>query len=81
MDERTMGLVSSYSELIASLPGGDAATFKPELMQCVLEIITGVCETVGEAEEDLRTKVEQVEVATDQLGLRPWWGGTHPFSS
>jgi carboxylate-amine ligase len=81
VDQRTMALTSSFTELIDCLPDGGGANFKPELMQCVLEIITGVCETVDEAEEDLRAKIEQVEAATDQLGLRLWWGGTHPFSS
>ena len=50
-------------------------------MQCVLEINTGVCETVGEAERDLRGKIAIVEAACDALGLRLWWGATHPFSS
>jgi len=80
VDRRTMALASSFNELIACLPDGDGKKFKPELMQCVLEIITGVCGTVGEAEEDLRAKIEQAELATDQLGLCLWWGGTHPFS-
>ena len=80
VEQRTMALTSSFNELFACLPDPDSTKFKPELMQCVLEIITGVCETVDEAEEDLRTKIEQVEAASDQLGLRLWWGGTHPFS-
>jgi carboxylate-amine ligase len=50
-------------------------------MQCVLEINTDVCETVGDAERDLRGKLEIVQSACDDLGLRLWWGATHPFSS
>jgi carboxylate-amine ligase len=50
-------------------------------MQCVLEINTGVCETIGEAEQDLRGKIAIVEQACDALGLKLWWGATHPFSS
>jgi carboxylate-amine ligase len=50
-------------------------------MQCVLEINTDVCETIGDAERDLRGKVAIVESACDALGLRLWWGATHPFSS
>ena len=49
-------------------------------MQCVLEINTDVCETIGDAERDLRGKIGVVEAAADALGLRLWWGGTHPFS-
>jgi carboxylate-amine ligase len=55
-------------------------TVKPELMQCCLEINTGVCRTVDEAESDLRAKLEVVERVVDDLGLRLWWGATHPFA-
>jgi carboxylate-amine ligase len=49
-------------------------------MQCVLEINTDVCETIGEAERDLTEKLRIVQTASDDLGLRLWWGATHPFS-
>ena len=49
-------------------------------MQCVIEINTDVCETIGEAERDLTEKLQIVQAATDALGLRLWWGATHPFS-
>lgn len=80
VDEHTMALASSFAELKSQLPQSDSATLKPELMQCVLEINTGVCNTVGEAERDLRNKLIQVESIADQLDLRLWWGATHPFS-
>ncbi len=86
VDATSMALTSAYGLLSARLTAeghqsDDADHFKPELMQCVLEINTGVCETVGEAERDLRGKIEVVETACDALGLRLWWGATHPFSS
>ncbi len=80
VDGRTMALSSSFAELAKLLPNTDETSFKPELMQCVLEIITGICDTVDDAERDLRKKLSQVEAATDELGLRLWWGATHPFS-
>jgi carboxylate-amine ligase len=80
VDQQTMGLTSSYSDLVACLPDSERDTIKPELMQCVIEIITGICETVDDAEVELRDKITVVETATDQLGLSLWWGGTHPFS-
>ena len=40
----------------------ESSNFKPELMQCVLEINTDVCETIGDAERDLRGKIAIVEV-------------------
>jgi len=81
VDERTMALSSSFAELKQQLPQDDDLSFKPELMQCVMEINTDVCATVDEAEEDLRRKLIKVEAATDALGLRLWWGATHPFST
>jgi carboxylate-amine ligase len=85
LDGQTMELSSAYGLLSARLTADghmdeDSSNFKPELMQCVLEINTGVCETIGDAERDLRGKIAIVESACDALGLRLWWGGTHPFS-
>ncbi|MCI0364508.1 MAG: YbdK family carboxylate-amine ligase, partial [Phycisphaerales bacterium] len=59
----------------------ESSNFKPELMQCVLEINTDICDTIADAERDLRGKIAIVESACDALGLRLWWGATHPFSS
>jgi carboxylate-amine ligase len=86
LDGETMALSSAYGLLSARLTADghqqeDASNFKPELMQCVLEINTGVCETISEAERDLRGKLAVVEAACDALGLKLWWGATHPFSS
>jgi len=81
VDDRTMALSNSFPELSKLLKGNDELQIKPELMQSVVEIITGVCETVDEAEADLRTKISVVEAACDHLALRLWWGATHPFSS
>jgi carboxylate-amine ligase len=86
LDAETLALSSAYGLLSARLTAEghhqeDASNFKPELMQCVLEINTGVCETVSEAERDLRGKIAVVEAACDALGLKLWWGATHPFSS
>jgi carboxylate-amine ligase len=86
VDAQTMALSSAYGLLNARLTAdghqdGESGHFKPELMQCVLEINTDVCDTIGEAERDLRGKIAIVESACDALGLRLWWGATHPFSS
>ena len=80
VDDRTMALASSYADVETLLIGIHSNLIKPELMQCVVELNTDVCETVGDAEIDLRAKIMAVEAATDQLDLRLWWGATHPFS-
>lgn len=81
VDTRTMALSSAFSKLEPLVPEDKREFFKAELMQCVVEIITGVCHTVDEAEQDLRGKIILAEKAADELGLRLWWGATHPFSS
>lgn len=80
VDAQSMQLTSSFAEVAANLPAGSEGQFKPELMQCVLEINTEVCQTIGEADADLRQKIGQVEAAADAAGVRLWWGATHPFS-
>ena len=50
-------------------------------MQCYLEINTDICRTVGDARNDLRNKLDDVERAAESLGLRLYWAATHPFSS
>jgi carboxylate-amine ligase len=49
-------------------------------MQCYLEINTDICETVADAEADLRGKLAIVEKCADEMNLLLWWGATHPFS-
>jgi carboxylate-amine ligase len=86
LDGESLALTSAYGLLNARLTADghqddETDHFKPELMQCVLEINTDVCETIADAERDLRAKIAIVEAACDALGLRLYWGATHPFSS
>ena len=81
VDEKTMELSSSLTPLMEKLQSTDGdGAIKPELMQCVLEVNTDVCHTVADAEGSLKSQIAQVEAVTDQMGLRLWWGATHPFS-
>jgi carboxylate-amine ligase len=59
----------------------DPAAFKHELLECTVEVITGVCEDVGGARRDLGEKVERLIDASEALGYRVTCTGTHPFSS
>jgi carboxylate-amine ligase len=80
VDARTMDLSNSFSQLLAELPEQGRERFKPELMQSVIEINTDVCESVRDAERELRGRIGVVEAACDKLGLALWWGGLHPFA-
>jgi len=80
VDSESMALSSSITEILDRLPHGVGSYYKPELMQCTIEVNTDICGTIAQAEEDLRRKVIDVERVTDQLGVRLFWGATHPFS-
>jgi carboxylate-amine ligase len=80
VDAQTMELANRFADVATRLPEQGRERFKPELMQSVLEINTDVCESIGDAERELRGRVGVVEAAADPLGLALWWGGLHPFS-
>ena len=80
VDLQTYNLTSAFSQLIERLPDGGGNRFKPEIIQSVVEINTDVCQSIGEAEKDLRGRLGVVEAAGDALGLGLWWGGVHPFA-
>ncbi len=80
VDADTQQLVSGSRRLIDRLPAELHRDIKHELMQCCIEVISGVSTTVAEARQDLATKLRLVEQAADAEGMRLWWGATHPFS-
>lgn len=81
VDAETMALANRIFDVLKLLPEDLQAAVKPELMQSYLEINTGVCHTVSEAGEDLKGKLRIVEGVMEQLGLKLFWAGSHPFSS
>ena len=81
VDAESFALTNAFSDLVKRIPEEDQSLYQPELMQSVVEVITGVCDTVEDVERDLKGKLITLENAADELGLRLWWGSTHPFSS
>jgi carboxylate-amine ligase len=80
VDRQSMNLVNAYDQLVERLPGGVGERFKSEIIQSVLEINTEVCESVRQAEAELRGRLAVVEAAADAIELDLWWGGLHPFA-
>ena len=80
VNNQSLALDSCIEQLLNVLPAECREQFKPELMQCCIEINSDVCETVDEVESDLRRKTRIVQDAADQLDVSLWWGATHPFS-
>ena len=70
---------TAATKILAEL--GDEPGYKHELLECTIEVITGVCENVDEARADLSGKLERLIDVADGLGYRILCTGTHPFSA
>ncbi|QCX26607.1 glutamate--cysteine ligase [Nocardioides jishulii] len=51
-----------------------------ELLRNTVEVVTGICDTVDEAADDLRTSLRALLPVADSLGLDLYGGGAHPFA-
>jgi carboxylate-amine ligase len=81
LDPSGYDLVSGVEELLAEAAEGELADrLKPELMQCVLESGTVVCDNIHEAATDLRLIRQYVAHQARTHRMRLGAAGTHPFS-
>jgi len=71
-------------EVIAAVAGAGlssaAARIHPELMESMVEVVTGICGTVAEAKRDLAATIAQLQRITDMRGTMLTCAGTHPLS-
>lgn len=83
VDRRSRDLRNDATHLFArSRPRlTDPSRLHQELLRNTVEVVSGVCRTVGEAMADLRGTLEVVVPAGDALGLDLYGAGTHPFAS
>ncbi|MCC7431391.1 glutamate--cysteine ligase [bacterium] len=79
IDPVTRNLVSATDEILTKYPETEAF-FKRELIQSTLEVITGICQNVEEAEIDLTNKFQLLFEITDKLNYKTAVAGTHPFA-
>lgn len=80
VDAETMGLSSAIDDVLAGLHPSARDRAKSEFLQCYIELDTGVCRDVGDAERDLAQTIRAVQSAASRANLALYWGGTHPFS-
>lgn len=80
VDSKTMALRSANEQILERLPPHLVEKIKPELMQSYVEVNSDICQDVAEVEADLRGKIADLEEICDDLGVRLYWSGTHPFS-
>ncbi|MCB1060904.1 MAG: glutamate--cysteine ligase [Calditrichaeota bacterium] len=76
LDPKTWQPVNRVPELLAIL--GDVGWAKPELLRCIVEVITTPCRTVADVKTELVDKFCKVEAAANQLGLTTCFMATHP---
>jgi glutamate---cysteine ligase / carboxylate-amine ligase len=69
---------TAATKILAELD--DDAAYKHELLECTIEVITGVCENVDEVRADMGGKVERLIQVAENQGYRVMCSGTHPFS-
>ncbi len=85
VDHVTRDLANSAAELFerverrTGVPGGSPRLHK-ELLRNTVEVVTGICDTVGDAMADLRQTLGVVQDAAGELGVDLYSAGTHPFA-
>ncbi|WP_373368061.1 glutamate--cysteine ligase [Kineococcus rubinsiae] len=83
VDRRSRDLVSSAAEVIDAVHAADDAAgekVQKELLRNTLEVVTGICDTVAEAADDLTDSLRGIRRVTDPMGLELMCSGTHPFA-
>ncbi|QII03594.1 glutamate--cysteine ligase [Rhodococcoides fascians A21d2] len=82
VDKNTRDLVNSAEAVMDGVRdiAGDTPRVTKELLRNTVELVTGVCENVGEAMEDLGGSLDLVRRAADPLGIDLFSAGTHPFA-
>jgi len=78
IDPKTRKMVNAGPRLIEAV--GDPMHVKPELLECCVELNTGICNNVNEVRADLGGRLQRVQAACDDLGLMLSGTGTHPFA-
>ena len=83
VDKKSRDLTNSASKLFeAAQPKlTEPGKLHKELLRNTVEVVTGVCDTVAEAMEDLRGSLAVVLPAADSIGVDLFGAGTHPFAA
>jgi glutamate---cysteine ligase / carboxylate-amine ligase len=85
VDKVTRDLSNTASELFEAVHEREASVvdeskLHKELLRNTVELVTGICENVGEAVDDLATTMRVVRRTADALGVDLYAAGTHPFA-
>ncbi len=78
VDVETRDLSNEAAAVIAEI--GDNPRVHKELLRNTIEVVSGVCDTVAEAMEDLQTTVTSTSEVVRERGMELFCAGTHPFA-
>jgi carboxylate-amine ligase len=83
VDKATRDLSNTAGQIFDaahSLAGGESPRLHKELLRNTVELVTGICDTVGEAIDDLSETLHLVRRVADPIGVDLFCAGTHPFA-
>ena len=82
IDPQTRDLVPKAVELIDLVaPKHPKLHFEREFLQNTVELVTGVHDAVPAAIDELTRGVDALQEGAEELGVRLWASGSHPFSN
>lgn len=81
VDRTTRDLSNTAAEVFDAVGAlADEPRVTKELLRNTVELVTGICDNVGEAMDDLSETMSLVRRAADPLGVDLMCAGTHPFA-
>jgi len=78
VDVASRDLSNKAAEVIADV--GENPCVHKELLRNTIEVVTGVCDTVAEAMDDLRSTLIPTRAVVEGRGMELFCAGTHPFA-
>ena len=78
VDAQTRDLSNEAASVIAEI--GENPHVHKELLRNTVEVVTGVCDSVPEAMDDLRSTLKPVRTVVRERGMELFCAGTHPFA-
>ncbi|MBU0480977.1 MAG: YbdK family carboxylate-amine ligase [Proteobacteria bacterium] len=80
LDPVTLNLVPAAGRVLDNVPEMMQKRIKPEFIQSMVEVATGVCEDINEVEEDLRESLASLTDLCGQSGCMFFASSLHPFA-
>lgn len=81
LDAESLALTGRFDELHEAARDKLGTFVRGELIASEIEICTARCESMAEAEADLKGKRRHLKAAASKIGVKLGTAGTHPFSS